>query len=710
MAKSDERIGWARVVGGCAIVLAGCLAYANSFSVPLVFDDAESIQKNPTIRHLWPMGSVLRPPGNGSPVTGRPVVNLSLAINYALGGTRVSGYHLFNLSVQILAALTLFGIVRRTLAAASRGGPAWICGLEGLPPVPIAAAAALVWIVHPLQSEAVTYVSGRTESLMGLFYLLTLYGFIRATQSPEPAAESEERTTRHARRSRTWLGVAVATCLAGMGTKEVMATAPLIVFLYDRTFVSGSFREAWRKRRYFYVLLGGTWLLLAWLVAGSGTRGGTVGFSTRVSWGRYAEIQVQAIAHYLRLSFWPHPLAIDYGWDFVGSPSLILTDGLVGALLAATAVALWRAPVLGFLGAWFFVILAPSSSIIPVATEPAAEHRMYLPLAAICVLAVVALYRGFGRRSFVAWIGIAAGLALLTARRNEDYRTVDSLWRATVRAYPRNAGAHNNLGGAFLAAGNWRAAIPEFEEALKLDPLMAGVHNNLGLGLGKEGREDEAAAQFEEAVRLAPTYQEARVNLAATLLQLGRFPEAIAQYAELLRLRPRDAGAHRDLALAMDKAERLPEAIVEYEEALRIDPGDAEGHYDLGNVLVRSRRLPPAIKEFEQAVRLRPGYAEAKVNLGGALLETGRLQEAIVCYEEALRLNPNLVEAQVNLGSAFLETGRPEPAIDAYRAALRIRPDYATAHHDLGVALQSVGRLGEAAAEFEMASRTTGRQ
>src|ERR1700722_1687476 len=108
MGKSDERIDWTRVWGGCAIVLAGCLAYANSFSVPFVFDDAVSIQNNPTIRQLWPLGPVLHPPGNGSPVTGRPAANLSLAVNYALGGTRVWGYHLFNLFVHILAGLTLF--------------------------------------------------------------------------------------------------------------------------------------------------------------------------------------------------------------------------------------------------------------------------------------------------------------------------------------------------------------------------------------------------------------------------------------------------------------------------------------------------------------------------------------------------------------------------------------------------------------------------
>jgi len=706
MAKSAGKIEWSCVWGGCAIVLAGCIAYAHSFSGPFVFDDGASIKENPTIQHLWPLGPVLSPPANGSPVTGRPAVNLSLAINYGLGGTRVWGYHAFNLLVHLLAGLTLFGIVRRTLAALPKPRLAPTVGPKQMSPNAVALAAAMIWTVHPLQTESVTYVSGRTESLMGLFYLLTLYCFIRATEAQEPPAGVAGLAKSPAVPARLWLGLAIAACLAGMAAKEVMVTAPFIVLLYDRTFVSGSLRAAWRRRRNFYLLLGSTWLLLFWLVAGAGTRGGTAGFNTRVPWWRYAEIQGQAIAHYLRLSFWPHPLVIDYGTDFVGPPGELLACGLVVvALLAATLVALWRRPVLGFLGAWFFAILAPSSSVIAVATELVAEHRMYLSLAAVCVLAVVALQDLLGGKSFVVWIGLAAGLILLTIQRNEDYRSAVALWRATVQAAPGNAAAHNDLGGALLAGGSPEAAIPEFNEALRLNPLQTGTYNNLGLAYGKENRVEEAVAQYEAALRLAPAYEDARRNLAAALLKLGRLPEAIAQFAEVLRREPGNADAHKDLALALDKAGQLPEAIAEYKEALRINPRDAEVHYDFGNLLLRGRQLLDAIEEFKEAVRLRPGYAEARDNLGGALLETGRPQEAIVQYQEALRLKPDLVEARVNLGSALLETNRPEDAIASYRAALLIRPDYAAAHHDLGVALRSVGRFEEAAAQFDLASQ-----
>jgi protein O-mannosyl-transferase len=185
---------------------------------------------------------------------GRPVVNLSLALNYALGGSNVWGYHALNLAIHIiLAGLTLFGVVRRTLlrpALRERFSPS---------AARLALVVAVLWTAHPLQTEAVTYVSQRCESLMGLFYLLTLYCFVRGADS---------------QRCGWWFTLSVVACLLGMATKEVMVTAPLLVLLYDRTFVTGSFRKAWTRHRRLYLSLAGTWLLLGYLMAGLHYRGG----------------------------------------------------------------------------------------------------------------------------------------------------------------------------------------------------------------------------------------------------------------------------------------------------------------------------------------------------------------------------------------------------------------------------------------------------
>src|SRR5580658_2658291 len=321
------RADWPALAGAAGLAAAGLVAYARSYSVPLLFDDESSIADNPTLRHL---GTALWPP-DGATVGGRPVLNLSLALNHAVSGTAVWSYHAANLAIHILAGLTVFGIIRRTLARLANPSATLV-----------AFAASLLWILHPLQTESVTYIVQRAESLMGLLYLLTLYCFIRGADS-------------RGARGRLWSALSVGACLLGMATKEVMVSAPLIVLLYDRTFLAGSFREAWRLRRREYAWLAATWLVLVPLVLSSHGRGGSAGFGTGMSPWSYSRTQLPAIVHYLGLCFWPSPLVFYYG-DAVEPVSIrLLPSALaVAGLLAATVWALARRPALGFLGASFF--------------------------------------------------------------------------------------------------------------------------------------------------------------------------------------------------------------------------------------------------------------------------------------------------------------------------------------------------------------------
>ena len=227
-ALGSRRATW---LAAAIIALAALAVYANSFNGAFVFDDIPWILVDPGVHKLWPLTDVLFS-SNPNFVSGRPVVNLTIAVNYVLGGTDPRGYHAFNIAIHILAGLTLFGIVRRTLAMPV------LRDRFAAAATPLALAVALVWIVHPLQTAAVTYVIQRTEALVGLFYLLTLYCVIRGTESG---------------RSWRWYAAAVAACFLGMGTKEVMVTAPVVVLLYDRTFLSGSFAAALTRRWGLYL-------------------------------------------------------------------------------------------------------------------------------------------------------------------------------------------------------------------------------------------------------------------------------------------------------------------------------------------------------------------------------------------------------------------------------------------------------------------------
>ncbi len=501
MGQATPGTGWI-VLGSVVMAGAALVAYANSFHVPFVFDDLASIPGNATIRSLgqawWP------PKGQGAlTVAGRPLLNFTLGVNYALSGLEVESYHALNLAIHFLAGLTLFGLVRRTL-----GRPPLAARFGDQAPL-LAWVIAVLWMLHPLQTEAVTYIVQRAESLMGLFFLLTMYGFVRSVESPRPLL---------------WQSVSVLACLLGAATKEITIMVPIIVMLYDRTFVSGSFRDAWRRHRWRHLSLLATWVPLFVFVASTGgNRSGIFHLSDGAMWVGHGLTQFEAVTRYLGLTFWPHPQVFEYG-EMTAPPLLgaTLPWALPVLVLAlATLVALWRWPVAGFLGAWFFGILAPTC-LLPATLQIIVEHRMYLPLAAIISLVVTGAYLLAGRRIIVAFLVLAVGEGWLTVRRNEIYRDELSLWGDTVAKRPENDHARINF----------------------------------GLALAKAERPAEAAVQFAEAVRLRPDSLLAHNNLGNVLMIAGRFDEAIAQYELVLRGRPNERGVLQNLEMARAMRQR----------------------------------------------------------------------------------------------------------------------------------------------------------
>jgi len=606
------------------IVLAGLAAYSNSFHGPFILDDAGSITGNPTIRHGWL--AALQPTETGEPVTGRPLVNLSLALNYELGGSAVEGYHAVNLVIHLLAGLTLFGLVRRTLEL-----PSMRDAFDHYK-VPVALSVGLLWTVHPLQTESVTYMAQRAESLMGLFYLLTLYCFVRGEQSA---------------RTVWWQALGVLACLFGGLSKEVAVTIPVLVLLYDRTFLAGTFIEAWRRRPGWYLALACTWIPLGLEVWHVGTRGHTAGFGVGVSCWQYAYVQIRAIIIYLGLSIWPHPLALDYGTDFVHQTNAVwpYVPGLA-LLLGGTLYALWRRPKWGFMGAWFFVILAPSSSVVPVVTEQMAEHRMYLPLAAVLALAVGAMFSWGGRRAYglVAVLTIAWGG--LTFERNHQYQWPTEFLRRDVAAEPTNSRAHYNLATTLIHADRALESIQEFRMAVAFDPTNSIRENALGLALAMTGQPEEALPHYRRAVDLQPDFAGAHVNLGNLLKQTGHVPEAIAEYLQALRKVPDSAEVRTSLGTAYHAAGQPEQALAYYQSAVARNPDLEQAHAGLGNMWVEFGRREDAVKEYDIALQLNPGDYFARYSLGEVMITLNKVDEARYAFSEVLREHPDFAPAR----------------------------------------------------------------
>jgi len=506
------RSRWRVFVAAGLIVAAGLLAYCNSFTGPFIFDDLASIRENPDIRGLWPIWSAVGGSAKpGATVAGRPVLSFSLALNYQISELEVWSYHAVNLAVHILAALTLFGIVRRTLLSKGLqerfGQVSWALALV----------CALIWLVHPLQTGSVTYIVQRAESLMGLFYLLSLYCAIRGFSSSN---------------KRWWYAGAITACAFGVGTKEVAATIPLLILIYDRIFVSRSFKEVFAKHRGLYVGLAGTWVIfgaLAW----TAPRGISVGFDAPnlTAWV-YGITQCKVIVlYYLKLSFWPHGLVLDYGWPMNDNIWQVWYYALVlVGLLAGTVVAIYKRPRLGFLGVWFFVILGPSSSFVPILTEVAAEHRMYLPLAAVVVAVVLCGYimgiallarlaisdRRRSRLGRALGYSLAGGvvviLGLLSFQRNYDYASAFSIWNDAVNKQGGNWRAWCGRGVIYIQKRQYERAVGYFTQAIKLNPKYTEAYNNRGSAYGMQRDYDLAIRDFSEAIRLNPSFTQAYRN------------------------------------------------------------------------------------------------------------------------------------------------------------------------------------------------------
>jgi tetratricopeptide (TPR) repeat protein len=413
-------------------------------------------------------------------------------------------------------------------------------------------------------------------------------------------------------------------------------------------------------------------------------------------------------------------------------------------------MAIWRRPVWGFAGAWFFAILAPSSSFVPVITETMAEKRMYLALPALIVPVVLVLYRWL--RGWLMPVGLAAAVAgiALTVARNRDYRSARSIWADTVAHWPGDPRPHLNLGTELIADPATRdEAVRQIEEAIRLLKPESGVayaycaallanipgheaeaeslfrkglqsrpdfplgHLNYGKLLGKlPGRERDAIGELKAALFLQrddiSVQAEAHTALGSLYLRLpGRHAEGIAELREAIRIEPDLPAAHADLGAALaDEANGLAEAVSQLEIARNLQPDSAEVWNNLGLMLYRARRLPEALDAYRAAIRLQPDYALAHYNLGVTWLDTGQPERAVAEFEQAMGAAQHKGEVHLYLGDAFAELKRDDEAAAQYAAAAKLlEPGDATGWLGLGDSLVRQGRFAQAAAAYSTASK-----
>ncbi len=661
-ATAAARCPW---VQAFVLLVASAACYANSLSVPFLFDD--------------PL------PETRLEFRYRSLVWGSFALNRMVSGAAPWSYHVFNVLVHLGCGLLLLGVLRRAiasvapqLAARTRAG--------------LAFTATLLWLCHPLQTESVTYLSQRAEALGALWYLATLYAFLRYRSAPD---------------GRVWAGLCFASLALGFATKETIATAPVVLLLADLVLLDGRPRENWRRRRAFFggmalvsLALFGAFILPV-LFASKTSSGFDLQASIRPL--EYARSQPGIVLHYLRLAFWPRPLVFDYAWPVARGAAAIVPSALVILALLLLALALLaRRSWIGFALAWFFVLLAPTSSIVPIA-DLAFEHRTYLPLASPVLLAVVGAWwacsrwlPGLPRLRPALALSAALALAVVTVRRNQEYASATRLWQTVVERAPHNARALVNLGDCLLKEERYADARTVLEEALRLDPDNDAPYATLGACYLAEERFGEARAALENALRLNPRSYWAYNNLGALCLRLHELDQAEQYLQQALSLT--DQGfLHTTLGHILFAKGEFDQAETHLRLALGRNEQDAQAHLWLANTLQVSKQPAEAERHFLRCLQLDPGLQDAHINLAALLAAQGRHTEALLHDERALAIQPNMALEFVNLGSQLAALGRHAKALDAYRQALALDPDFAEAH--IGFARTVVAKADASPAE-----------
>jgi len=550
-----------------SLVLLTTIVYLNSFQGAFLFDDIPWIVNNPKIQSLhWPWSFLEN--------ERRPLLHLTMALNFAAGGLKTFGYHLFNLLVHLVGGLSLFSIIRRCCQRSPR------VDLRN-DSIRIAFVCALFWLIHPLQTQSVTYIIQRAESMCGMFYLLTVLASIRYFELKKPV----------------WLFASVGAMLLGGLTKEVIITVPAVILLVDRAFFSGSFKDAFCRHKMLYALLFIPVVMMIVLFLTMRTEMiPTAGFGIRsFSPFQYAITQPGVILHYLKLVVWLHPLLIDHPWRILEGvheswPTLLP----VLVLLSASIWSLARYPRLGTAALSFFIILAPSSSFIPL-RDPLFEHRMYLALACAIILLVLGVRellrhifsQGERRKEIVVLLSVIvfAALSFQTYARNRDYSSKLAMWQDAVEKYPDSCRAQNNLGKALSDESRFAEAFPHYKRSLELCPDYPHANNNMGVMLFQAGQPQGALKHYRHAIKIYPIYASAYNNIAVVFITQKRFDEAEPFLRKALELQPRYPKALNNLGVVLLERKEYDEAGQCFRTALELDPGFPEAQRNMTKII-----------------------------------------------------------------------------------------------------------------------------
>jgi len=644
--------------------------YTNTLRAPYYFDDENNITRNPHIRLTQITPDGLMKAGFGSPIPNRPVANISFGLNHYFGGYHVFGYHLVNIVIHMVTGLLLYLLVKTTLllswgtdrdTSISESASGW----RSPDPSWLSFWAAALWLVHPVQTQSVTYIVQRMNSMAAMFCVLSLLLYARGRIS-------QKRRFNHSRRLSTrpyiWFAGSLIAGLLAFGCKETAATLPFFILLYEWYFfqdLSGS----WLKRNsiYFVITLILFFLVVAVYMGSHPWDKILAGYAERdFTPGQRVLTEFRVVIFYLSLLIWPHPSRLNLEHDFALSYSLfdpvttVLSLGVIVGLLVLGIYLAARQRILSFCLLWFLGNLVIESSVIGL--ELVFEHRLYMP-SMFLSLAVVMLFCRYVRHRWLQAVllgmVVMAG-ALGTFERNKVWQDEMRFYRDCVKKSPNKGRARDGLGSALLKRGQVEEAIAQYAESLRLNPDFAPAHNNLGVALIRSEKFSQAIYQFQAALRLMPGYADALHNLNKLEENLRIDGEIAATKSKLAR-NPENPAIHYALGNLYLRSGKLNEAKAHYQKSLELDPEHYGALNNLASIYARTGNYDKAISLFQEVIDRQPDNPDPFFYIACVYAKQNKKTEAIGWLKKAAERgyrNPEIFKNGLDLDKVL------QPAFD----------------------------------------------
>ena len=743
-----------------ALISIAAIIYGNIYRCPFVFDDKRGIEEHSEIRALSNYSSLedlLKP---------RAIVNFTFGLNYKFGKLNVFGYHLVNVLVHIISGFLAYFLAHTIFTqlsnrSAQRFGHSnspksnvqrptsqvdpklRTHNIEGRTSEAVfdvfqstignrqssiylmSLVTALIFVAHPIQTQAVTYTVQRFASMAAMFYLASVFFYLKARIMQQSSVDRVQQSGIRGAfgfRLSAFFGLSIICGMLAFLSKENTASLPGVILLAEYLLMDRTW-EGWKRKIPWFCLTFAFWWLFVLYVIGFFS-GGIEGQglledvsrltqeTENISRWSYLCTQFSVLVIYIRLLFLPIGQNLDYLYPFKTGFFDGYTPLAFAFLIGVIFIGMWnirKRPVICFGIFWFFITLSVESSVIPI-RDALFEHRLYLPMFGFAIIVSYLVFHFLSKRiSWAVAISVVMILCLGTATylRNRVWQDNISLWSDVVSKSPSNEWAHINLGTALEKKGRIEEAISYYLKAVKINPACVVAHNNLGIVLAGQGRLDEAIKHYSEALRIKPILVEAHNSLGSLLVSQGKFDEAISHFSEALQFDPDNRDAHYNLGKTLEKQGKrgYRDDVRALREALRVNPEDANAHCNLANILVKRGRLEDAITHYTVAIRINPDFAAAHNNLGVALKRKGRYTDAIRHFRKVIEINPENASAHYNLADIQVQRGSLEDAITHYTEAIRINSEFGWAHNNLGIALEKKGRYTDAIRHFRESLR-----